>query len=62
MLILSRAANPFLSDPFLLGEAIFYGPPAGTPYRLLVGPFETEVGSFEPLRGGGYRYKPSDCC
>ena len=62
VLILSRYAKPYLSDRFLLGEAIFYGPPRPKPYLLLVGRFETEAGSLEPTRGGGYRYAPSDCC
>ena len=62
VLILSKAAKPYLSDPFLFGDAIFYGPSGRKPYLLLVGPFEAEVGSLEPLRSGGYRYEPSDCC
>jgi hypothetical protein len=62
VLILSKSAKPYLSDPFLLGDAIFYGPPRAKPHLLLVGGFETEVGSLEPLRDGGYLYEPSDCC
>lgn len=64
VLVLSKAAKPFLSDPFLLGDAIFRSRPGIKPVLLLVGAFETEVGSLEPRRGGGYRYVPADddCC
>jgi len=62
VLVLSKAAKPFLSDPFLLGDAIFRSRSGTKPDLLLVGAFETEVGSLEPRRGGGYRYVPSDCC
>jgi hypothetical protein len=62
VLVLSKVAKPFLSDPFLLGDAIFKSRPGTKPDLLLVGGFETEVGSLEPKRGGGYRYVPSDCC
>jgi hypothetical protein len=64
VLVLSKTAKPFLSDPFLLGDAIFTDR-RGIKYdRLLVGGFETEVGSLEPRRGGGYRFVPpdDDCC
>ena len=62
VLVLSKVAKPFLSDPFLLGEAIFRSRPGTKPDLLLVGRFETEAGSLEPRRAGGYRYVPSDCC
>jgi len=62
VLVLSKVAKPFLSDPFLLGDAIFRSRPGIKPVLLLVGAFETEVGNLEPRRGGGYRYVPSDCC
>jgi hypothetical protein len=42
----------FLSQAFDVGEGLFFGPPRPKPYRLLEGPFDTDVGvTFSPRRG-----------
>jgi len=35
---------------------LFYGPPRPKPYRLLLGPFESDSGSLLIPRGHGYRW------
>ena len=44
----------FLSRPFDIGEALFFGPPRPKPYSLLVGHFDSEGWEFIPKRGGQY--------
>jgi len=49
--------KPFLSEELDFRQGLFYGPPRPKPWRLLVGPFESEGVTFEPARGG---YRMSD--
>jgi hypothetical protein len=41
--------------------ALFFGPPRPKPWRLIVGPFESE-GSLLVPKGSTYVFKPSNCC
>jgi hypothetical protein len=47
------------SDLNLKYEGLFYGPPRPKPYRLLLGPFETDSGSLLIPNGRGYRWDDS---
>jgi hypothetical protein len=47
----------YLSPPYDLGEALFFGAPRPRPRRLLVGPFDSEGLAFEPLSAGRYRLR-----
>jgi hypothetical protein len=46
----------FDKDSGLAGHPLFYGPPRPKPYRLVVGPFESEGTIVEP-QGSTYRYR-----
>ena len=55
-----RPAQPaYLSGKYV--GALFFGPPRPKPWRLIVGPFESE-GSLLVPRGSTYVLKPSNCC
>jgi hypothetical protein len=45
----------YLSPKFDFDWGLFFGPPRSKPYRLLVGPFNTDVGTLF-LRGRGCHY------
>jgi hypothetical protein len=53
----TKAASPAFmkSDLDLKGWGLFYGPPRPKPYRLLVGPFESDSGWLLIPRGRGYK-------
>jgi len=53
------AAKTFLSEELDLRQGLFYGPPRPKPWRLVVGPFESEGVTFEPT-GNGYRFSEDD--
>lgn len=43
------------------GGALFFGPPRPKPWRLIVGPFESE-GSLLIPKGSTYVFTPNNCC
>jgi hypothetical protein len=54
-----RAAKTFLSEELDFRQGLFYGAPRPKPWRLGVGPFESEGVTFEPTRDG-YRFSSDD--
>jgi hypothetical protein len=54
-----RAAKAFLSEQLDFRQGLFYGPPRPKPWRLGVGPFESDGVTFEPTRDG-YRFSNDD--
>jgi hypothetical protein len=54
-----RAAKAFLSEELDFRQGLFYGAPRPKPWRLGVGPFESEGVTFEPTRDG-YRFSSDD--
>jgi hypothetical protein len=54
-----RPAKIFLSEELDLRQGLFYGAPRPKPWRLGVGPFESEGVTFEPTRDG-YRFSSAD--
>jgi hypothetical protein len=50
----------FVSEPLeLRGSGIFFGPPRPKPYRLVVGPFESDNTDLLVPAGAGYRWDTS---
>jgi hypothetical protein len=57
----SSSVRPFVASGLnLKGEALFYGPPASKPYRLLIGPFESDYVTHIVPEGNSYRFEASD--
>ena len=54
-----RASKIFLSEELDFRQGLFYGAPRPKPWRLVVGPFESEGVTFEPTRDG-YRFSSED--
>jgi|ERR1035438_671173 hypothetical protein len=57
----SKSSPAFVSEPLdLRGSGIFFGPPRPKPYRLVVGPFESDNTDLLIPSGSGYRWNTSD--
>jgi|SRR5579862_2992587 len=54
-----RSAQTFLSEELDLRQGLFYGAPRPKPWRLLVGPFESDGVTLEPTPGG-YKFSNED--
>ena len=54
-----KKSPAFVSSKYS-GE-LFFGPPRPKPWRLVIGPFNTEGAVFEP-QGASYVLKPNKCC
>ena len=54
-----HAAKTFLSEELDFRQGLFYGAPRPKPWRLVVGPFESEGVTFEPTPDG-YRFSNED--
>jgi len=54
-----HAAKNFLSEELDIRQGLFYGAPRPKPWRLGVGPFESDGVTFEPTRNG-YRFSSAD--
>jgi hypothetical protein len=46
------SAKPFLSPELGLHQGLFFGTPRPKPWRLIVGPFEAEGATFDPVPSG----------
>jgi hypothetical protein len=51
----SESASPAFVKSDVGGQALFFGPPRPKPYRLVIGPFESDNSAILLPRGGTYR-------